>query len=112
MEDGDRFSLVTFGGKFEIGFVSQVLSDGSRQDVRIAIGGIEAKGTTEMLGGLSQALEQARMGHNPEGVNRVVLLSDGVPNQADGVANLATKPRRWGSPSLAWASAWSLTRAY
>lgn len=96
LEDGDRFSLVTFGGKVEIGFASQVLTEGSRQDARIAIGGIEAKGTTEMLGGLSQALEQARIGHNPEGVNRVVLLSDGVPNQADGVANLGDQAASMG----------------
>jgi Ca-activated chloride channel family protein len=88
LEDGDRFSLVTFGGKVELAFPAQVLDERSRQSALIAIERIEARGTTEMLGGLGLALSQAQAGHNPEGVNRVVLLSDGVPNQLQGVAEL------------------------
>ena len=88
LEDGDRFSLVTFGGKVELAFPTQPLDERSRQSARIAIERIEAGGTTEMLGGLGLALSQAQGGHNPEGVNRVVLLSDGVPNQIQGVAEL------------------------
>jgi Ca-activated chloride channel family protein len=88
LEEGDRFSLVTFGGKVELAFASQALTQRNRQAARVAIESIEARGTTEMLGGLGSALQQAQAGFNAEGVNRVVLLSDGVPNEIGGIAEL------------------------
>ena len=41
---------------------------------------MEARGTTDLAGGLRLGLLEVASHHTNEGINRVVLLSDGVPN--------------------------------
>lgn len=43
--------------------------------------GIDARGTTNLSGGLLEGAEQVKKGYSAERVNRVVLLTDGLANQ-------------------------------
>jgi Ca-activated chloride channel family protein len=44
------------------------------------MGAMKARGTTDMAAGLRMALDEAGRNLEKEGVNRIVLLGDGVPN--------------------------------
>jgi Ca-activated chloride channel homolog len=48
--------------------------------VKHAIEGIQARGTTDLASGLAVGLGQVLQHRVPTGINRIVLLSDGVPN--------------------------------
>lgn len=91
LQDGDRLAIVSFGGKTELLFASQTLNPATRESARQAIESMQAKGTTDMLGGMTQALGEVQRSFVGDGVNRIVLLSDGVPNVVDGIDNLAAQ---------------------
>jgi len=91
LKDGDRLAVVVFHSKAEVLVPSTELDDEVRAEARQRISAMEARGTTEMAGGLQTALDQVLANYNPNGINRVVLLGDGIPNQA---ANLEYTAKR------------------
>jgi Ca-activated chloride channel family protein len=80
--DNDRVSLVAFHSVAETLVPLSPLADGGRDQVRKAIDGIEAVGTTDLAGGLVAGFAEVRKGLAEGGAARVVLLSDGKPNDA------------------------------
>ncbi|MCX4241580.1 VWA domain-containing protein [Paraliomyxa miuraensis] len=82
LQDGDRLTLVTFDSKPVLVVPSVELDDDAREESLERIAAIEARGTTDLAGGLHLALSDL-LPHTSEGrVTRLVLLSDGVPNDA------------------------------
>ena len=77
--DDDRVALVVFHSIVETPVALRTLADGGREAVREAIAGLQATGTTELATGLATGLAQVRQGLS-QGAARVVLLSDGRPN--------------------------------
>jgi Ca-activated chloride channel homolog len=90
LRDGDRFSLVTFDSRADILLPSFTLDTTSRAEARRRIDGIRARGTTAMAEGLRLGVLEVMRHHDPAGVNRVVLLGDGVPNDRAGIEDTAT----------------------
>ncbi|MCA9583949.1 MAG: VWA domain-containing protein [Myxococcales bacterium] len=86
---GDRLAFVTFDSTPELVLPSTELADADLTAVRARIAGIRARGTTDLEGGLRMALAQVRAHFVREGVNRVVLLGDGVPNAASDVRRIS-----------------------
>lgn len=82
LEDGNRLAIVVFHSKAEVLLPSTELDASVRAEARKKIAAMEARGTTEMAGGLRTALDQVQAHLDPKGVNRVVLLGDGIPNRA------------------------------
>ena len=82
LRDGDRVSVVAFHSRVEVLVPSVVVGATSRAQLVQAIGGIKASGTTDLAGGLAAGLGQVMQGMQPTAINRIVLLSDGVPNTA------------------------------
>lgn len=80
LRDGDALSIVTFGSQAKIVVEASRVTDKSREAAKKAILGIRADGTTDMAGGLRLGIEQARALLDPNGINRIVLIGDGVPN--------------------------------
>jgi Ca-activated chloride channel family protein len=76
----DRISVVIFDSKAELLLPSTRLDDADAKDLKKKIEGIKATGTTDMASGLSMAISQVTAHLDREGVNRVVLVGDGVPN--------------------------------
>ena len=89
LDDGDFLAVVVFHSKTEVLVPSTLIDGKSRDTVRARIRGMKAHGTTDLFNGLSAGLQQIYTHHNVEGVNRIVLLSDGVPNDATQVVQLA-----------------------
>jgi Ca-activated chloride channel homolog len=75
-------SLVAFHSLAETLVPLSPLADGGREGVRKAIADIEAVGTTDLAGGLVAGFAEVRKGLAEGGAARVVLLSDGKPNDA------------------------------
>jgi Ca-activated chloride channel family protein len=86
---GDRLAIVTFDSQARVLVPSTTIDRRARAGIAARIDGIAATGTTDLAGGLALALAEARGGYLQDGVNRVVLLSDGVPNDPAPIAALA-----------------------
>ncbi|HJL17819.1 MAG TPA: VWA domain-containing protein [Sandaracinaceae bacterium LLY-WYZ-13_1] len=86
----DRLTVVAFHSETEVLLPSTRLDGADVEELRARIGRMEARGTTDLAGGLQAGLEELVRHHDPEGINRLVLLSDGVPNDASPVLPLAT----------------------
>jgi Ca-activated chloride channel family protein len=89
LADGDRLTVVVFHSQTQLLVPSAVLDEDTRADARRKIGAMAASGTTDMANGLRVGLEELLRNFQEGGVNRLVLLGDGVPNDAAPIAALA-----------------------
>ena len=89
MQDGDRLSVVVFHSTAEVLVPSVVLGRKSRAAVVRSIGRMTARGTTDLETGLVKGIEEVKRSLRSDGINRIVLLSDGVPNDATSVIAMA-----------------------
>jgi len=80
LAEGDHFAVVTFDSLAQVLVPSTTIDARSQGSIREHIQKMAARGTTDLAGGLSAGLAEAQRGYLNNGVNRVVLLSDGVPN--------------------------------
>jgi Ca-activated chloride channel family protein len=96
LQDGDRITLVTFDSEARLLVESTEIDSGSRDDVRDAIQGMPSHGTTDLARGLGVALQDLQRVIEPGVLTRLVLLSDGVPNDAAPIASLAAQASAMG----------------
>lgn len=86
----DRLAVIAFSSETEVLLPSTRLGGADMRDLRRRISRMEARGTTDLAGGLRVGLEELVRNFEPEGINRLVLLSDGVPNDPTPILPLAT----------------------
>lgn len=79
LQYGDRFALVTYDDRVQVPLPSESFEDRTR--ARSVIDGLFPGGATNLGGGLTEGYRQVRRHFNPTGVNRVLLLSDGLANR-------------------------------
>ena len=75
LTEKDTVSLVTYAG--ESGVALPATNGGEKKRIMAAIEGLGAGGSTNGAGGISTAYAQAAQHFNKEGINRVVLATDG-----------------------------------
>jgi Ca-activated chloride channel family protein len=85
----DRLAVVVFNSKTETILPSTPIDDADIGDVKKKIRAIKAEGTTDMASGLQAGINEVTAHLDPEGVNRVILLGDGVPNDETPIAAMA-----------------------
>jgi Ca-activated chloride channel family protein len=93
---GDRVAVVAFGSHADVLVPATTAGPAPRAALVQRLSAMRALGSTDMAGGLSLGLEQLQAALNiplPEGVSapgpqRVVLLSDGIPNDPTGIPAL------------------------
>ena len=96
LREGDHLSVVAFHSHADV-LVPNVRIDGhNRAKILAAIEGIEAKGTTALSDGLAVGYQQLMAGTLPNGINRLVLLSDGVPNDSTSLHNILAQIQQGG----------------
>ena len=97
LAEGDRLAVVSFDSTPHV-LVPSTRIDAKTQDtIRAQIVTMTARGTTDLAAGLSAGLSaglaaglaEAGRGYLNDGVNRPVLLSDGVPNDESPMTALA-----------------------
>jgi len=89
LAEGDHFSVVTFDSLAQVLVPSTTIDAQSQASIREHITQMAARGTTDLAGGLAAGLAEAQRGYLHNGVNRVVLLSDGVPNDESAMPGLS-----------------------
>ncbi len=76
----DRLAVIVFDSKAEVLLPSTRLDDADAKELRAKISAMKAYGTTDMAAGLRLAIDEVTKNLQADGVNRVVLVGDGVPN--------------------------------
>lgn len=89
LSSGDRLSLVTFDSTANVLIASTTLERDSLGSIRTQIRQMTARGTTDLAGGLQEGLNQVLGSFDSNGINRIVLLSDGVPNDPSALSGIA-----------------------
>ncbi len=89
LSDRDKLAVIVFHSRTEVLLPSTELDSDSRKLVRDKLGAMKAQGTTDLAGGLRAGLAEAQKSFDPHGINRVVLVGDGVPNNPAGIRELA-----------------------
>lgn len=87
----DRIAVVVFDSKAEVLLPSTRVSDADMRDLRKKIEAMKATGTTDMASGLKMAIDEVTRTLEREGVNRVVLVGDGVPNDDRQIVPMVTQ---------------------
>ncbi|HEY1957808.1 MAG TPA: VWA domain-containing protein [Polyangiaceae bacterium] len=94
---GDGFSLVTFDSTVRVVVPPTHLEKTTDlEPIRAAIRSIRAQGTTDMADGLRAAIQNVQALYDGSRVNRVVLVSDGVPNDGSQLRALAQQAQQAG----------------
>ena len=93
LKPDDAVSIVAFGSQPRVVVPAVRISDESRAKAKEAVKSIKAEGTTDMAGGLQAGITQARAFFAPSGINRIVLLGDGVPNDPAATLSFADQAR-------------------
>jgi Ca-activated chloride channel family protein len=88
LRNGDHVSVVVFHSRAEVLVPNTVVGEGNRAEILHAIEGIHATGTTALADGLGVGYQQLMAGQLPAGINRLVLFSDGIPNDATQIPNM------------------------
>ncbi len=86
---GDRIAVVVFGSTTEVLLPSTPIEDTDTAQLRRRIDAMKALGTTDMAGGLRAGMAEVSAHLVAGGVNRIILLGDGDPNDALPVQQMA-----------------------
>lgn len=90
LHSGDRAAIVGFGSVAKVLGRGAWDSDAPPAELVEAVGKIEAAGTTDMRAGLTAALDATSEWRNQDHLSRIILLSDGKPNDPLGLVEMAT----------------------
>ena len=80
LEAEDRFSVVTYDDQLEVVIPSAVASNTERARAADRLRTVDARGSTNLHGGWLTGCEQVAAALAADGVNRVLLLTDGLAN--------------------------------
>jgi Ca-activated chloride channel homolog len=80
LEPEDRFSVVTYDDQIEVPIATATASPGDRSRAADGLREVQARGSTNLHGGWLAGCEQVAAGLQSDGVNRVLLLTDGLAN--------------------------------
>ena len=89
----DKVSVIAFSTRVAVLQPQEAWGDVDTQTLFEALGGIRPRGTTALHEALQQALAQVRKTHSETSINRVFLLSDGIPNEGSRLGALAQQSR-------------------
>ncbi len=100
LEAEDRFAVVTYDDQVDVIVSGTHATADTRQEAARLLAAVEPRGSTDLHAGWLTGCEQAAAGIGAEGVNRVLLLTDGLANHGvtdkDELARLAYDLRRRG----------------
>lgn len=80
LDPKDRFAIVTYDDRIETVCDLRLATDANKRAARLALQAVDARGSTDLHGGWTRGADAIRQHLAPEGVNRVLLLTDGLAN--------------------------------
>jgi Ca-activated chloride channel family protein len=99
---GDRAAIISFGSVAKVLGKGTWDSDTPPAELTAAVTKIEAAGTTDMRAALAAALEETAEWRNDAHLSRIIMLSDGKPNDPMGLVDMATLAGSQGMPLIAF----------
>jgi Ca-activated chloride channel family protein len=100
LDPEDRFSVVTYDDQVDVVMAGSQATPAARQTAAERLRSIHERNSTDLHAGWLSGCEQVAQGIAAEGVNRVLLLTDGLANRGvtgpDELARLAYDLRRRG----------------
>ncbi len=78
----DHLTIVTFDSRAQVVLPRVRIDDADRDEIHERIDAVAARGTTDLAAGLATALHQLEPEREPGDLDRLVLVGDGVPNDA------------------------------
>jgi Ca-activated chloride channel family protein len=76
----DRFSIICYDDRIDVVVEGTAASREGKTNAIDRLRSIDARGSTDLAGGWLRGAEQVALGQIAEGVNRVLLLTDGLAN--------------------------------
>lgn len=92
----DRLTLVTFDSRAQLVLPQTVLDDADLDALHERIDDIRAEGTTDLAAGLGTLLHQLGANPTPGDLDRIVIVGDGVPNDAGPIPGQVERARQAG----------------
>lgn len=80
LSDGDKLAVIAFHSTAEVLLPSTELDGDNKSEVKARVQAMKAQGTTDMSSGLRAGLDEVNKSYTAQGINRIVLVGDGVPN--------------------------------
>ena len=80
LQSGDRFSVVVYDDQIDVVFDSALATADNKQAALLRLAGVEARNMTNLGDGWLRGCEQVARFLDGEGVNRTILLTDGLAN--------------------------------
>ncbi len=80
LHDDDRFAIVVYDEVIDVVFPSTRATADARRSALARLGEIDARGSTNLGEGWLRGCEQVALALSAEGVNRTLLLTDGLAN--------------------------------
>jgi Ca-activated chloride channel homolog len=80
LHDDDRFAIVVYDEVIDVVFPSTRATADARRSALARLGEIDARGSTNLGEGWLRGCEQVALALSDEGVNRTLLLTDGLAN--------------------------------
>lgn len=80
LEPQDRFAVITYDQVIEVVAPSQLATEENKRSAVLALMDVDARGSTDLHGGWTRGADAIRDHLSAEGVNRVLLLTDGLAN--------------------------------
>ena len=100
LDDRDRVAIVAFDNRSVVEMPSTVVDEEGRSMLHRSIDKIHAGGTTNISGGLRDGYQEVQRNSRPDMLDRVVLMTDGIPNVGlttkDELSNKTAEIRRSG----------------
>ena len=96
MRDGDRVAVIAFHSRVDLLVPNTPIDATARERISKVIDRITARGTTDLAAGLAAGLQQVQAGLLRDGINRIVMFSDGVPNTAAALPTLIASAHQTG----------------
>lgn len=93
LDDDDFVSVIAFGSQVELLQEQTEWGDADQSELLAAVDAITPRGTTAMGDALGVALGQVASTWDASRVNRVILLTDGMPNDPNQVLQLGAQAR-------------------
>lgn len=90
----DRVAVVAFHTRAEVIVPTMQMSPLARAWADLKVRLVQARGTTDLQSGLSLGLDLVEQGRTPGSTDRIVLVGDGVPNDATALPSLVERARR------------------
>lgn len=89
----DRIAIVAFHTRAEVVVPTMQMTPLGRAKADLEVRLLEARGTTDLQSGLAVGLDLVQQGHTPGSTDRIVLVGDGVPNDASQLPALVARAR-------------------